>query len=364
MKQRVLHVLPNLRHSSAARQLGLLAAGLSRQDFDCRVIALGNDGPAAAGLAATGVEIEALGWSHIFDPRPLWKLRRWIQMFQPNIIHAWQRPALRALCLMGHRTRVVVSQAVPRQSLGPATPLARWLLRAADRVVVAGPADAERSRRLGLPDAALRPARLAVPTPPPRSHAEIRARLLERFPAIPPRARFVACIGPLDPHKGLREAVWAFAILHYLYNDLHLLMIGSGPEAARLRQDARQQGVPDRVHLLGDRSDVPDLLGVCEVAWVLGRHGGDGAVLEAMAAGRPILAARRPDLAELLGADEAGVLVSARDTGALARQTRHLLEDSTLRARFGEAGRRRAARHFAVADMIRDYEGIYKELAG
>jgi glycosyltransferase involved in cell wall biosynthesis len=174
--------------------------------------------------------------------------------------------------------------------------------------------------------------------------------------------RYIACVGPIESHKRLKDAVWAFDVLHYIYKDLHLLLIGTGPDEPRLRTFVRDVGIEDLVHFLGDRSDLAELFALSELVWVPGRSGGVGAIVEAMAASRPVIATRLPESAELLADGATGCLVPANDPAELSRQTRRLMDDVSLRARMGEAGRQRATREFDAADMVRDYEAIYEEL--
>jgi glycosyltransferase involved in cell wall biosynthesis len=364
MKQRILHVIANLRHGRAARQMTLLLGALPRERFESRVLALGGDGPVSSAVVAAGVPVEALRWQPRLDPRPLWALYQRIEAFRPDVIHAWHLAALPAIRLTARRgTPIVVSRPVHRHLDGLRGQFARWLLRAANRITFAGAAEEEHCRKLGFVVESLSPARLAVGVPETRPREEVLAELRRVSPAIPAEVRFIACVGPLERHKALQDAVWAFALLQYLYNDLHLLVIGTGPEEEQLRRFARDQGVSDRVHLIGDRSDLGEVLSACEVAWVPGRRGAVGAILEAMAAGRPVMAIRRAETIELLGEDEAGVLLPPSAPCQLARQTRVVLEDAGLARRLGEAGRRRALRDFAVADMARDHEAIYHAFA-
>ena len=77
------------------------------------------------------------------------------------------------------------------------------------------------------------------------------------LPELPSAARVVLSVGPLEPHKGYRDAVWAFDILKYLYDDVHLLLVGEGSARAPLQHFARLVRADDRVHFLGARTDLP-----------------------------------------------------------------------------------------------------------
>jgi glycosyltransferase involved in cell wall biosynthesis len=98
------------------------------------------------------------------------------------------------------------------------------------------------------------------------------------------------------------------------------------------------------------------------VVWSPDRSGGStNAVLEAMAAGRPVVASRLPGLAEVVAEGETGFLVPRGDKAALARRTRLLLDDPARRRQMGEAARQRAREHFGVAAMVRRFAELYED---
>jgi glycosyltransferase involved in cell wall biosynthesis len=82
--------------------------------------------------------------------------------------------------------------------------------------------------------------------------------------------------------------------------------------------------------------------------------------LEAMAAGRPVLASRLPALAEIVVAGETGLFFPPGNKVAMARQTRILLDNEDQRKKLGEAGRERARRHFGVQRAVAQYAEIYE----
>jgi glycosyltransferase involved in cell wall biosynthesis len=149
-------------------------------------------------------------------------------------------------------------------------------------------------------------------------------------------------------------------ILKNLADDLHLVLVGDGPDRTRLEQFARAIGVAGQVHFLGNQPDVAALLALAEVVWVPGRVDGSvNVALEAMAAGRPVVASDLPGLAEVVCDGETGFLVPPGDKVALARQTWGLLEDAGRRRRLGDAGRARVRQHFAAEDMVRRWAALY-----
>jgi glycosyltransferase involved in cell wall biosynthesis len=234
--------------------------------------------------------------------------------------------------------------------------LDRWLVLRADRVTAADEAEAALYRALGLS-----PERVAR-TPPGVAPTAGLGRPPQ--PGLPDSARAVVCVGRLEPHKGFRDAVWAFDILRHLYDDLHLVVVGEGPEREALERFARTIAATDRVHVVGPQADVYGWLGRADVVWVPARSGGAAVALEAMAAGRPVVAATPLGLAGVVADMVTGCLVAPGDKAALARQTRLLLEDAALRRRLGEAGRRRAHALFAARDAVRRHAELYASVCG
>ena len=149
--------------------------------------------------------------------------------------------------------------------------------------------------------------------------------------------------------------------MHYLYEDLRLTLAGGGPDLARVEAFAQAVGVADRVTFLGRRPDLAPWRSAAEVVWGPSRAGGGvNAALEAMAAGKPVIATRLPALTEVVVDGEVGCLAPPGDKTELARQTRFLLNDADRRRAYGEAGRRCAAEHFSVEQLVRRCAELYE----
>ncbi len=348
--QTILFVIPSLDYGGAARQLTLIAEGLPRDRFRSRVCVLGRTAPWAEEVRVTGIEVDILGWKRHFEAGPFFVLRRLLGELQPDVVHCWGRTALRAVEAVGGVRgvgRLFVSGALP--AVRQINWFDSWLLRRADTVMAFGEAEADRYRRLGV-----RGERVAVVAPgvhqplltPHPSPLGIRETVEE---GQMPAGRLLLGIGPIEPHKGFRDAVWALDILHYLYENLRLILAGDGSDLPRIKEFARAIEVDNRVVLLGSRPDLAPWLRSAELVWIPSRTGGGVcAALEAMAAGRPVIATRLPELAEIVPDGVAGCLVPPGNKTELARQTRFLLNDPDRRRAYGEAGRRRAVEYFSV----------------
>jgi glycosyltransferase involved in cell wall biosynthesis len=354
--RRILSLIPDLGYNGAARQLTLLAAALPRDRFTIRVCVLGSAGPWAEDLRRAGVDVEVYGWRRWIDPQPLLALRHSLGSFRPDLVHAWRLPALRALALLpgAFRWPLVVSNAVNEARGGlPLVWLDRRLLRRTTRVIARGLAEAGRVRTRGVQEDRIVQLPPAVAADAP--HPEISPNL-----GLPAGSRLLVVVGPLEQNKGFRDAIWAFDLLRHPHGELHLLLIGGGPDRQRLERFAREIQVADRVHFLGEYPGVPSLLARAEAVWVPSRADtGHNVALEAMAAGCPVVASRWPGLAELVVEGETGFLFLPGDKAALARQTRRLLDEPGLRQRLGEAARRHVAEHFSLGAAVARLAELY-----
>jgi glycosyltransferase involved in cell wall biosynthesis len=351
--RKVLYVIPSLVPSGAARQVTLLASHLPPERLSARVAVLGTPSPWADSLASAGVPVDVLGWKRPFDVRPLLALRALVRAWAPDVVHAWRPAALRGLVLSGAcpPSQVLVSAALP--PAGRASWLVRALLRRAGGVLALGQAEAARYLALGVKGERLAILNPAVEAPAPALPAH--------FPGLPSGARVALGIGPIEPHKGFREAVWAFDILCHLYPDLHLVIAGDGSDRRRVMDFARAIRVSERVHFPGPVADLGPWLARAEMVWVPSlREGGHNATLEALAAGKPVIATRVPGLTELIEDGVTGLLIPPDDKPALARATRQLLEDADLRAGLGAAGRYAGGGH-GVLQLSEAVERLYGE---
>jgi len=175
----------------------------------------------------------------------------------------------------------------------------------------------------------------------------------------------ILAVGNLYPVKGHLYLVDALALLRDRHPRAHVVIAGRGELADALVERARTQGVADRVRLLGLRGDIANLLAGADIfALPSLSEGLPLALLEAMLAGRAIVASDVGEVRAVLAHGEAGMLVPPRDTRALAAALDRLLnnpdEAHSLRARAAH----RAAAEYAHANMVERYVTVYEALLG
>jgi glycosyltransferase involved in cell wall biosynthesis len=189
---------------------------------------------------------------------------------------------------------------------------------------------------------------------------------LERFlhlaPPVGP-ARCVGAVANLRAVKGLDVLVAAAAILKVSYPDMSFHVAGEGEERAALQQQIQRAGLADRFHLRGSQADVPGFLGGLDVAVQASRaEGMPNAVLEHMAAARPIVATAVGATPDLIEDGRHGLLVPPGKAAALATAIGRLLADRALAGRLAAAARQRAEQHYSRAAMVRRFEDFYTRL--
>lgn len=167
-------------------------------------------------------------------------------------------------------------------------------------------------------------------------------------------------VGRLRAPKDFTTLVRAVAAL--APGSVRLRIAGDGPDRAEVADEVAQLGLDGAVELLGARDDVADLLAGAD-AFVLSTdsEGLPMSVLEAMAAGLPVVASAVGGVPELVRDGETGALVPPRDPNALAAAIAGLAADADLRARLGDAARRRAEREFALPTFQRAHLDVYRD---
>jgi glycosyltransferase involved in cell wall biosynthesis len=349
---KILQVISSLSYGAAAKQLGLLTEALPRERFETRACVVGSTGPLAERLQQAGATVAILSCRCGIDLAAALRLRTLLKSFVPEVIHIWLPVPLWTLgCLWWNRTgRIVVSGPCP---VGRAAGFwQRWFLRRASRVVASSAAEMNLCQSSGLPEDKLLLVRPAVECPEPLPAGEAG----DEAPAI-------VCIGPLEKHKGYRDAIWTFDILRYVEDGLQLIMIGDGPDRGQIERFAKVTRARD-VRLPGVQPDVLPWLARATVVWVPSlAPGGVNVALEAMALGKPVIATRVAGLDEVVVDGTTGFLIAPGDKVALARRTRQLLRYRLQRQRMGEAGRRRAAEIFCVKMMVERLGAVYEKKA-
>jgi len=364
---RLLHIIPTLVRGGAEKQLALLAGGLAQRGQDVHVAVLTHTGPLEADLRKAGVPLTMIDKRWKLDPGAYWRLRKLIRSLRPEIVHTWLFAAnaygRQAAIAAGVKHIVAGERCVDRWKGTIQLSIDRVLARRTERIVTNSSGVREFYTAQGIPAEKFTVIPNGIGPYQPAERVS-REELLEEL-KLPGDARLIGAIGRLWPQKRMKDLIWAADLLKSAREDSHLVIIGDGPQRWRLERYRDQNLVADRVHLLGERSDVPRFLPHLDCLWLASEYEGQSnAIMEAMSAAVPVVATDIPGNRDLVLPGQTGYLVPVGDRAAFTRHTHELLSDAALARRLGEAGRQRMLAEFTVEQMIERHLALYRALAG
>ena len=342
-----------------------LASRIDRTKYDVTVCALKSGGCVADDLRARGVRVVSLGGVGMFDFRVLFRLWKLMREERPDVLQSflfWANLAARLLGRLSKAVRVICSYHDEIVSEGR-------LLRLIDRLTfrwshaVVCCSDAVRrsvSACLGAPAAGQTiipfgvDARLFA-TADRATREELGLR--EGGPVVGTVCRLV------EPKKGLSVLLQAMVLLRGAGDDrgCQLLIVGEGPARDSLESLSQQLGVSSWIRFAGSRRDVPRILPLLDLFVLPSLYEGFGiAILEAMAAGKPVVATTVGGIPEFVVPGETGLLVEPGNAAALADAIACVLRDPDRAKRMGASGRSRAQAGFQISTVVRRHEQVYE----
>jgi glycosyltransferase involved in cell wall biosynthesis len=360
---RVLHIVPSLRPDGAERIAAHTVMGLDPRRFAPSVISIsrpvGSDLEGKLGEA--GVHVCYLGKGRGFDLRTYRSMHEAFRACRPHILHTHLDVVRYTLPAMIHwkpRLTVHTIHNIAKHEMD-------WHGRLLQRIAY---------RRGALPIAVSREvAKSAMRLYGLKSCEVIRNGVPIQVYRAPKITRFewraahgfgqqeilFVCVGRLARQKNHMLLLQAFARACPADHRLRLILVGTGPLEARLRVEAGRLGLEDRVHFMGRRTDIPELLGAADV-FVLSSdwEGNPVALMEAMCAGLPVIGTAVGGVPELFDDGVEGILVRRGDTCGLSGAMLAFCQSDT-RQRMGAAASLRAQSDFDVTEMVRAYEQIY-----
>jgi glycosyltransferase involved in cell wall biosynthesis len=375
---RVVHCISALRIGGTEGQLAELITRLPRERFEQLLVLVTGGGPLLERVRGAGCRVVELGFGFkgglaLSGRLALIKalLRYWqeLRAFRPDIVHA-QLFWANVLSVTAARLARVPVVITARRALDRGDEEPRWArhaLNLANRFTTSILANSDAVRRDTLAHERVRPESVTViPNGVPvelygREHPDGVRRELN----LPEESAVLVTVANLRPVKGHEDLLRAVALLRRSHPGLRLLLAGrDGGILPRLQSLARELDLGERVIPLGERRDVPRLLAAADVAVQPShREGFPNAILEAMSAGRPVVATAVGGNPEALRDGIDGFLVPPRDPPALAAAIDRLLSSPELRRRMGESARRRVEAEFSMERMVQRVAAWYESLA-
>lgn len=365
VKIKVLEVVQSLGVGGLEKVAAILALKCDKERFEFIVCCLGPKGAVALELEAAGIRVLSLDKESGFDLGLSRRIARLIKSEKVDILHTHnQRPQFYG-ALAAWLARVPAYIHTRHSKNEPDNyknmVLSRFAGRFADKVVcVSDEVYRYESEKLRAPACKLTVVKNGIDTnrfiKDPATGAAIKGLL-----GIGAGTKVVGTVGRLAKVKNQAMLIDAFAQLQKSVPDSRLVIVGGGPLEQELKMRAGQSGAGGSIIFLGERKDIPALLGMLDV-FVLSSlsEGSPVVLLEAMACGLPVVATRVGGIPELIKDEVSGLLVPSQDLAAMSAALSRLLTDEPLRGRISEANRKRAVEEFDVKRMCREYVGLYE----
>lgn len=373
---KVLHIITRLELGGAQRNTLFTTGHLNRSDFSVG-LAWGPgealDGEARQLRDVDLFEVPSLvrkiePWT---DLQALWALRRVIRIFGPDIVHTHSSKAGivgRAACRL-EKVPIVI-HSIHGWGFNPLqSAVKRHILLAAERrvepwtdhFIAVSQANIDQGRTLGLLGdnvSLIRSGIDLLPFGQPQDPEPVRRQL-----HIPDGAPVVTQVGNLKPQKAPLDFVRMAAIVAKSDPKVHFVIAGDGPLRDRVERLAGELGIADRLHLPGWWRDIPALLAATDIAVLTSRHEGlPRAVVEALAAGVPVVATSVDGTPEVVRDGVNGFLALPGDIGSLAAGVCRLLGNEERRYSMGEVAAA-GLEAFDINMMVIQQEELYQCLS-
>ncbi|WP_417384077.1 glycosyltransferase [Gimesia sp.] len=363
-------LIPTLDQSGAEKQLSMLATSLPREEFEVQVIALTRGGPYETLLRQHEIPVTILNKRFRFDPLAYRALKKTIQKQQPDILHTWLfaansygRMAVKRLATTQKVPKVIVSErCVDSWKSNWQHNVDRRLLPQTSLLVGNSQSVVDFYEEKGVPASILRVVRNGIPIPEMTPSETIRQELFQQLD-LPADARLMAFVGRLARQKRIEDLLWTLQLLRQMNDKIILLLIGEGPERARLEQLAHKYTVTPNVRFLGHRADAKQLFPLFDLFLLASDfEGQSNSLMEAMSYGIPVIASDIPPNRELVAHGETGFLTSVGDCTGYAQYAERILADPQLATDLGTAARNKMQQDFSIAKMTEGYAALYREV--
>jgi len=299
------------------------------------------------------------------DPRALATLVRSLRRIRPEVLHLHTGREALIGALAGRLARVPAI-VLTRHLASPVRPAMRWIYnRTCDAVVCVAGAVQESLWRAGVRQELTRVIHAAIDVDQFRAAMLPKEEARRQFDCLPDEP-VVGIVGALLPGKGHRQFLEAAARLRGGGCPARFLIVGDGPLRSELEARAAAADLAGAVRFLGFREDVAAVTSAFDV-FVFASSGTEAfplALLEGMAAGRPVVATRTGGTPEMVEEGVTGLLVPPGDAVRLSGAIERLLADASLAARLATAAGERVSQRYDAGPMAEATEALYDSLLG
>lgn len=364
---KVLHLITSLEVGGA--QHGILL-GLPRFDpsrYEHVVCSIMDRMQMASQFRKAGIEVHSLGLNRKTDFMVALRLNSLLKQQRPDVLHTYLLHSNVLGRIVG-RLAGVPTIVGSERTIGQARLWGRLATRLTNPLTDAVEVNSEIGGKavetdLGVPHHKVEVVRsgldLAAFTGSAK-RTEIRAEL-----NLNNNQHLVLYVGRLRPVKGVEYGIRAFASAQAQHHNMHAALAGEGEQLTFLQNLVDELGISKHVTFLGVRNDLPDLLSAADSLLLPSLNEGfPRTAIEAMAAGKPIIATSVGGTPEAIRDGETGILVPSKDVEAMTTALLTLVRNSVLQRSLGRAGRQRAEQNYSVENYVARLDGLYRQLLG
>ena len=363
MKCKVALVIPTLDQGGAEKQLCLLAAGLPKDLFEIEVVSITRGGPREEWLKERNIPIHFIDKKGKIDPIAWHRLRSHFLKTKPDIVHTWLFAANaygRSAALSAKVPIVVGSE----RSVDPWKRswqfwIDRYLASRTKKITTNSTGVIDFYSKHGIPSKyfSLIPNAVTETSVSAISREEAAQRL-----GVSPDRKWILSVGRLWHQKGYKDLIWTAETLRVFHENTSYIIVGEGPERARLEQYSDNVRASSQVFLVGERTDVAQILPHASVLWNGSLYEGQSnVILEAMQTGVPVIASDIPGNRDLVHHRNTGLLFPVGDVDTLARQTNELLRDDSLRTTLASQAQHFVRTNHSLGNMVSSHTRLYQQ---
>ncbi len=355
----IVHLEAGRHLYGGGRQVLMLTEGLVAQGIECTLVCPPDSVISKA--AHPDVQVRTLPMSGDLDAAFGYRFAKLLQDIRPNLAHIHSRRGADLWGGMGAKWAKVPAILTRRVDNPESAMLGTMKYRRYERIIGISNGVMDELRKARVADYKLRLVHSAVDAEACQPTWTVE-QFRDEF-GLNHRQVAVVCAAQFIPRKGHRNLLDAWAEVVSACPDARLLLFGQGPELEPLQQEMKDSVHGSTVHFAGFRADLRQFLGHADLLVHPAQREGLGvALLEAQAAGVPVLATRAGGIAEAVADGESGVLVEPGNFAELGKSMVRLLRDAGLRHKLGAGGRKHVAENFAPQAMVAGNLDVYREL--
>jgi glycosyltransferase involved in cell wall biosynthesis len=364
----IVYMITDLSTGGTPTALLRLLSGIDRTKYDPTVISFySKDSFIFNEIMDLNIPVIDLGLTQKWRIDAFWKIKKILKEIHPTILHTWLFHANITGRIFGRFNKVPLIIA-SRRSTNIGGSWREILMRETsgmnDKII----AVSEAARKAEIDSSKVPHDKVVtiyngLDPSPFRTVSNEARQTLRNSMGIPDDVILLGSVGRLHPAKGFNDLITAMELLGRKTRSTQLVIVGEGELKDQLKHQVQKSNLDGRIMFTDIRNDIPEILSAFDIflspsLW----EGLPNVVLEAMAAGKPVVATSVGGTPEVVVDGLTGLLVPPHKPKALANSTLFLCENPKIQKSMGQAGRERVIKHFSIEQMVKQTEELYHEL--